>query len=61
MITTIYVLRAFGGVLIVQSEQVPSATVFVVARTRDGIIPAQTRDGIAPTKTRDGITPARTP
>jgi hypothetical protein len=50
--TTIYVLRAFGGVLIVQSVQAVPATVLVAARTRDGIIPA---------KTRDGITPARTP
>jgi hypothetical protein len=59
--TTIYVLRAFGGVLIIQSVQAPSATVLVAARTRDGIVQAQTHDGIAPARTRDGTTPARTP
>ena len=40
--TTIYMLRAFGGVLIVQSVQAVPATVLVVATTRDGIAPART-------------------
>ena len=45
MPTTIYVLRAFGGVLIVQSAQQATSvpTVTVVAYTRDGIVKAQTR------------------
>ena len=55
MTTTIYGLRTFGGVLIIQSTQsapapVPTVTVIVYAR-----------DGIVATKTRDGITQARTP
>ena len=51
MTTTIYVLRTFGGVLVVQSVQAVPATVLVVARTRDGIVQTQTRDGIAPART----------
>lgn len=51
MTTTIYVLRAFGGVLIVQSAQVVATTVLVVATTRDGVAKAQTRDGITPART----------
>jgi hypothetical protein len=50
--TTIYVLRAFGGVLIVQSvQQIPVPTTLVVAISRDGIAKAQTRDGIVKART----------
>jgi DNA transposition AAA+ family ATPase len=61
MATTIYVIRSFGGVLIVQStQQVPEPTTLVVAYARDGIVKTAARDGIVKTAARDGITQART-
>ncbi len=61
--TTIYVIRSFGSVLIVQSTQQATSlpTVLIAAHTRDGTVKTATHDGIAATSTRDGITPARTP
>jgi hypothetical protein len=54
--TTVYVLRTFGGVLILSGTITPPAvpTLLVQATFRDGNTSSQFRDGNAPATYRDG-------
>ncbi|HET8911893.1 MAG TPA: hypothetical protein VFN23_10540 [Ktedonobacteraceae bacterium] len=59
MSQTIYILRTFGGTLVLTVNPPPIIATTVEAKGRDGIVKALARDGIVEAKARDGMVVAR--